>query len=574
MASTIKFMQDMLKEHKKELIIITSLATFASILSTAIPFLYGKLFDLAVKNTPLNLLLSLVLIWLITSLISNYTQNKASYFGNVLGAKITWEREAKTYGHFISLPVSFHKNKRTGEFLDKMSRAAWNINQLIVSSSNLMPQILVLIFSSIVVFLVQWQLALILVSVLLIYVLVTIKFTGPSMEAQEKMITIVNKQYGKVYDRLYNVFLIKNFAREEKEKYMFHNLLVTKASPSMKDSQKKWSKLALYQGMIHSISFVVLLVFAIFFLRKGDITGGQFIMFFGYTNLVFTPLWMLTEFYKNFKRSSVAIKKIIQFENFLPERMKHGDKTLKEVKGEIIFKDVNFAYKKDKEVLKNINFTIKAGESIALVGKSGVGKSTLSELILGYYKPRNGKIFLDKVDISEIKLQFLREQLAIVPQDLSLLNETLIDNIRYAKSNASYKEIVEASKAAGAHEFIMKFPKEYDTLIGERGIKLSMGQRQRIALTMAFLKNPRILILDEPTSALDAESEKIVHEGIKKLIKGRTTIIIAHRFSTVKNADKIIVLENGRVEEEGNHNELMRKKGIYYKLYQMQMGLD
>jgi ABC-type multidrug transport system fused ATPase/permease subunit len=297
-------------------------------------------------------------------------------------------------------------------------------------------------------------------------------------------------------------------------------------------------------------------------------------MFFGYINLVFAPLWTLTEFYKSYKRSSVAIKKVVQFESSIPEEMKHGNKIIKDVKGEIIFKDVTFSYKRDKEVLKDINLKIEAGKNIALVGKSGVGKSTFSELILGYYKPQKGKILLDTTDISDIKLQFLREQMAIVPQDLSLLDDTLINNIRYANAFATKEEIIKAAKAAGAHEFIMKLSKDYNTLIGERGIKLSMGQKQRVALTMAFLKNPKILILDEPTSALDAESERIVHEGIKSLIKNRTTIIIAHRFSTVKNADKIVVLDKGRIAEEGNHYELMRKKGIYYKLYNLQVGLD
>ena len=437
-----------------------------------------------------------------------------------------------------------------------------------------MPQTLVLIFSAIIVFLVQWQLAILLIFVLLIYVLVTVKFSKPVIDSQEKLTVMMNKQYGKVYDRLNNVFLIKNFANEEKEKSTIYDILVTKVLPPMTFAQKKWHRLSLYQGLVYSIGFVILLVFAIFFLKNDSITAGQFIMFFGYINLVFTPLWTLTEFYKSYKKSSASMRKIISFENSIPESMKHGDKILKNVKGEITFKDVTFSYKKDKEVLKNINFKIEAGKSIALVGKSGVGKSTLSELILGYYKPQKGKILLDGIDISEIQLQFLREQMAIVPQELSLLDDTLMKNILYAKPNASRKEIEDAAKAAGAYDFINNLSKKYDTVIGERGIRLSMGQKQRIALTMAFLRNPAILILDEPTSALDAESERVVQEGIKNLVKGRTTIIIAHRFSTVKHADKIIVLDKGKIAESGNHYELMREKGIYYKLYNLQIGLD
>ena len=208
------------------------------------------------------------------------------------------------------------------------------------------------------------------------------------------------------------------------------------------------------------------------------------------------------------------------------------------------------------------------------MGESGVGKSTLSELISGYYQPTKGNIYLDKISISRLKLKWLREQIAIVPQEMSLFNNTLINNIKYANPKASSGDVIIAAKAANAHEFIMSLPKKYKTIVGERGVKLSVGQKQRIAITMAFLKNPKILILDEPTSALDAKSERKVQEGIKHLISGRTTIIIAHRFSTVKHVDKIIVLDKGKIVEVGNHQELMRKRGKYYELYSLQRGLD
>jgi ATP-binding cassette subfamily B protein len=328
------------------------------------------------------------------------------------------------------------------------------------------------------------------------------------------------------------------------------------------------------QGIVYNLSFVVVLGSAIFFLRNGLITPGEFVMFFGYISLSFSPFFRLSEFYNFYKRASVAIKRIIKLKNILPESMKHGEKEIDDFKGNIQFKNLSFSYSKNKETLKNVNLKIKAGESVALVGESGVGKTTLSELVLGYYQPSKGNIFLDGINIAKLKLKWLRKSIAIVPQEISIFNDTLIKNLKYANPKASFEDIVKAAKAADAHKFIMLLPKKYKTLVGERGVKLSVGQKQRIAITMAFLKNPKILILDEPTSSLDAKSEKSVKEGIKQLIKDRTTLIIAHRFSTVRDADKIVVLDKGRIVEMGNHNELVRKKGKYYELYKLQRGLD
>ncbi len=569
-----RFILNLLKENKKEVTTILVVATIGSFLSIVIPYIYGKLFDLAIiPNTSLTLILSLIFVWLIASLISNYTSNKSAYLGEILGAKINWSEEAKAYGHFLTLPIAFHKNKKTGEVLNKIARGSWDIERLIISLSALFPQLIVLIFSLVVIFLIQWQLALILAFCFLVYILVTIKYAKAVLSAQEKFIHVANKQYGKVYDKLQNPFLVKNFGMEEEEKRHILTLF-EKILPTVRNSAKEYKRVSLYQGIVYSLSFIIILSCAIFFLRIGSISQGEFIMFFGYINLVFNPLYIVTEFYKSHKKASAAIKRLIKFKSIIPEAMKHGDKILANLRGELKFSNVEFCYIKDKPVLKGINLKIKAGESVALVGQSGVGKSTLSELILGYYKPSRGNILLDNVNLSELNLQWLRKEMAIVPQDLSILNETLLRNIKYANPKSLFEEVVNAAKAAGAHNFIMKLPKKYETLVGERGIKLSMGQKQRIALTMAFLKNPKVLILDEPTSALDAESEKIVQEGIKRLIKGRTTIIIAHRFSTVKNADKIVVLDQGKIVEVGKHEELMRKKGKYYHLYSLQMGLE
>ena len=575
MNSSTKFVLDMFKSNKKQLRVIIIVATIGAILTTATPYIYGKLFDLAiVSNTETNILLALITLWLILSLISTYISNKTGYFGEVLGSKMALEAEAEAYSHFLTLPILFHKKEQRGEILQKISRGSWSLQDLIATVSDVLPQLLMLLFSLIAMVIIRWELALIIIVSFIIYSFATLKLVRPELAARKKENKVFEKQYGNVYDKLYNVFLVKNFVMEDEERKRFFNSLVGKIVPVVREAAEKSKRVSIVQGIIYSISFVAVLGSAIFFLRHGSITPGQFVMFFGYINLAFSPFRFFGSIYRRYKRAAVAIRRFLKLRKIAPEKMKHGNKTLDNVKGEIIFENVDFGYLKDKKVLHNINLHIKPGETIALVGKSGVGKTTLAELIIGYYQPSNGKIKLDGVDISKLQLKWLRDQVATVPQDLNLFNDTLINNLRYANSKATEKQIIEAAKAASADEFINKLPKKYDTKVGEEGIKLSMGQRQRIAITMAFLKNPKILILDEPTAALDAESERKVQQGINKLIEGKTTIIIAHRFSTVRNAHNIIVLDKGRIAEMGNHDQLMKKKGIYFNLYSLQKGLD
>ncbi len=570
-----KFVLNILKENKKELIIITTIATIGSLIAVSIPYLYGKIFDLAlIPQTTISLLFSLIFLWAILGLISNYTSNKTAYRGEILGVKVGLEEECKSYGHFLSLPISFHKSKKKGEVLNKLSRASWTLAYFCETLSGVFPQFLILIFAIIIMLIVQWQLALILIFSFLIYAFVIVKLMGPILKAQDKTQLVYEREYGNIYDKLYNVFLIKNFAMEDKEKINIHHSLISKTLPYERRSAKKWNNLSIYQGIIYNLSFVILLSLAIFFFRKGDLTAGQFIMFFGYINLCFGPFFRLTEMYRLYKKSSIAIKRFTTLKQKVPEAMKHGNKILENLKGKINFENITFGYSKDKAVLDNLNLEINSGESVAIVGRSGVGKTTLIELIMGYYQPDNGRILFDGVDISKLELKWLREQMAIVSQDISLFHDTVLNNLKYANPKATNIEIVAATKAASAHDFIMELPKKYSTIVGEKGVKLSVGQRQRLALAMAFLKKPKILILDEPTAALDAESEKKVKEGIQKLIRGRTTLIIAHRFSTVKNADKIIVLNKGKIVEVGNHRELIAKRGLYHKFYTLQVGLD
>lgn len=574
-SSVKKFFKNFLIKHRKEFSVIMALATFGSLLTAITPYIYGKLFDLAlIENSTISLLLSLIFLWATLGLISNFTSAKTSELGRNLGGKMSLESEIDSYGHFLTLPISFHKNKKTGSILQKISRGSWHLDYFISIASGVLPSLIIFFFSIITMLIINWILGLCVLFAFTIYLFITLKYTKPSLKAEEKLNESFEKQYGNVYDRLYNVFLIKNFATEKEEKKKIEKAFINKAFPSYKSMSKVSAKLQYIQGIVHHLSFVIILSLAILSLRNGNLTEGEFIMFFGYINLAFNPLFQLSEFYNYYKRSSVGIKRMIKLKQLVPEEMKHGNKIIDDFKGEIKFENISFNYEKNKDILKNIDLEIKAGESIALVGESGVGKSTLSELVFGYYKPTRGTIFLDGTKNSKLKLSWIRKQIAIVPQQINTFNDTLINNLKYANPKAKLDDIIKATKAANAHDFIIELPKKYNTQIGEKGVKLSAGQKQRLAIAMAFLKNPKILILDEPTSTLDAKSEKKVQEGIKKLISERTTIIIAHRFSTIKDVDKIVVLDKGEIIEVGNHKELIKKNGKYAELYKLQRGLD
>ena len=575
MNSSTRFVLDMIKRNRKQLYKIVTVATIGAILTAITPYVYGTLFGLSqAQNTAVNIILALIGLWLVLSLLSNYISNMTGYMGEVLGVKMSQESEADAYSHFLTLPILFHKKEQRGEVLQKISRAAYNLQDVISTISDILPQWLMLLFSLIAMFIIKWQLALILLITFVIYGFFTIKLVKPEMAARRKEHRAYEKQYGRVYDKLYNVFLVKNFVMEDEERNRFFNSLVEKIVPVVKNAAEKSRKLQIAQGIIIGLSFVIVLGGAIFYLRAGQITAGEFIMFFGYINLAFNPLRFFGSLYRKYKRAVVAIRRFLKLRRITPERMTHGNKTLSSFRGGVTIENLDFGYLEEKKVLKGISLDVKPGESIALVGKSGVGKTTLAELVMGYYLPGRGKIYFDGTDISELQLKWIRDQIAVVPQDLNLFNDTMLNNLRYANPKASEKQVIEACKAASADEFIKTMPKGYNTKVGEEGVKLSMGQRQRIAIAMAFLKNPKILILDEPTAALDAESERKVQEGINKLIQGKTTLIIAHRFSTVRDADKIVVLEKGKITELGNHEQLMKKKGTYYHLYKLQRGLD
>lgn len=568
----IKLLIKYLRPHKKIVWLCIFLAVFSSVVSSIIPLVYGRLVDEAIKPSHnLTLISAILLAWLIFVLVANWMTRFINFQGDKLGLKVYQYFFSDVYAHLLQLPLNFHKSKKSGEQVEKLQRAAdnlWDIVSEVVFS--LLPSFLTTATALILMFFNEWRLSLFLCLILAAYTLATIIKTKPIVMAQKVIRQAWEKTFGNIYDTASNIETVKHNVREELEKKTI-NKNFDFVTNKVVWFFSHWRALSAWQNNIQGIGFVLIFGLSLFFLLRGEITAGLLVTFVGYVNLVFRPFNQLANNYRHVQQSMVTVGRAIKLFEIESELYGQGIK-LKQINGQIEFKNVNFAYEdnKSKQVLVNVNFIAKPGETLALVGESGTGKTTLLSLISRYYQPQKGKILLDNTNIKDLNLEFLRQQISIVPQEISLFNDTLKKNISYAKSNATDAEIIAALKAAHAWEFVEKFPKKLNQKVGERGIKLSTGQKQRIAIARAIIRNKKILILDEATSALDSVSEKLVQEALKNLISNRTTFIIAHRLSTIVEADKILVFDKGKLVEQGRHNELVEQQGIYWNLYQKQ----
>jgi len=556
---------------KREVFVGLFLFLSISLLSAAIPYIYGRVTDLIIEDRNFKLAISLLFIWLFISFIKNLFSYRADIILEKVSIGASNFYILKSFGHVLTLPLSFHKEKKMGSvsrrIIDAGDRAIYTIIDSVLF--DFLPSVILFTASLFILFFVEWRLSLILLLGSFLYVFVTIFFTRSIIKTQKKVRKSWERAYGFFFDALNNIHNIKITSNEEYEKKRVSHSF---NSAFQKDVafRRLWYKMNSFQSAIFDLSFVAVFAFGSFLLAGGLLSPGELIMFIGYTSLLTSPLSRLAQQYRSFRQSVLDINRAREFLNLKSEALS-GSKKLKILEN-IEFKNVSFAYSQNKNlVLKNISFTVVSGETIALVGKSGVGKTTLLDLLGRYYETKIGQVLINGEDVKSINLKSLRDQIAVVPQEVSLFNDTIIQNIRYARPKATDDEVIAAAHAANADGFIQKFPKKYKQRVGERGIKLSTGQKQRIAIARALLRDPSILILDEATSALDSESELLVKEAIDRLIKNRTTFIIAHRLSTIKNADRIIVLEKGHIAEMGTHRELMKKEnGIYRHLFELQ----
>lgn len=515
------------------------------------------------------LLLGLLMVCLVG--IECYCKFFITNYGHVMGARIEYDMRAEIFAHYQKLSFSFFDNQKVGQLMARITSDLFDISELLHHGpENLVISLIKLTGAFIILMMISPWLTLaafFLVPVMFLYAFIFNRKMKRAFRKNREKIAGINAQ---IEDNLSGIRVVKSFANEGVEKKRF------KKDNDSFLSAKKDSYL--YMGGYHAglgaftmlIQIIVVIAGAVL-ITKEVVSVTDLVTFLLYINVFTEPIRTLIDFTEQFQNGYTGFERFMEILNIQPDiEDKPGAVEIHDVKGDIEFKDVAFHYQDNEElVLNHVDLSVKAGTYIALVGSSGAGKSTLCSLIPRFYEVSEGEIQIDGTDIRDIQLKSLRNHIGIVQQDVYLFVGTVYDNIRYGKPKATREEIIQAAKNANAHDFIMSLPKGYETDIGQRGVKLSGGQKQRLSIARVFLKNPPILIFDEATSALDNESEKIVQESLEKLAKNRTTFVIAHRLTTIRNAEKILVLTEEGIAESGTHEELMAAGGIYSHMYEV-----
>lgn len=501
-----------------------------------------------------------------------YSKFFIANYGHVMGTKIEYDMRAEIFAHLQKLSFSYYSNQKVGQLMSRITTDLFDITELMHHGpENIILSVIKIVGALVILININPKLALAAFAVLpfmFVFAYYMNKKMRLAFRQNRVKIAEINAQ---IEDNLSGIRVVKSFANEdiENEKFRVGNdgFLAAK-----KNSYLNMGKFSAGMATFTTLIQVSVILAGIVLIAKGNVDVSDFVTFLLYISVFTEPMRTLIDFTEQFQNGYTGFERFREIMEVEPDiKEKENAVCLTDVKGAIRFEDVSFQYEENTEkVLNHINLNIPAGEYMALVGSSGAGKSTLCSLIPRFYDVTSGSIKIDGIDIRDVQLKNLRNQIGIVQQDVYLFVGTVYDNIRYGKPDATREEVIEAAKNANAHDFIMSLPNGYETDIGQRGIKLSGGQKQRLSIARVFLKNPPILIFDEATSALDNESEKVVQESLEKLAKNRTTFVIAHRLSTIRNAGKILVLTEEGIEEEGTHEELLEKKGIYEKLYNMQ----
>ena len=547
-------------------------AAFSSVCELVFPVLVREITDRATTGTlVVSFILQMGGIYVLLRLLDTFANYYMSDIGHVMGAKLETDMRRDLFDHLQKLSFRFYDNAKVGQIMSRITHDLFDITEF---SHHCPEEFFVsgikIVGAFIILLRVNVPLTLILFLLLPMMLLSRILLRKKMKQAFKYQREQVGELNAAIEDNLLGIRVVKSFANEDFERERFED-----GNQRFFGAKKNAYKyMALFHGGIRffdGVMYIAVIIIGASFLLAGRITPGDFMAYLLYIQTLIASLRRLVEFTEQFQRGTTGIERFMEIMN---EPVEIADREnavpLSDVEGSVQFDNVSFRYSENgKPVLSHINLSVRPGENIALVGPSGGGKTTLCNLIPRFYEAVNGRILIDGRDVREVTLESLRQNIGVVQQDVYLFSGTVGENILYGRPDADKRAVEEAAKAAGAHEFISALPNGYDTYVGERGVKLSGGQKQRIAIARLFLKNPPILILDEATSALDNESERLVQQSLDRLAKGRTTFTIAHRLTTVRGADRILVLTENGIEESGTHDELLKKNGLYAGLHRL-----
>lgn len=571
MSSNLKRMISYYKPYKAVFLKDMFFAMLSALIALTIPLVVRYVTSTVIymeTDKAWNMILLITVSMTILVLIQAYCNYYIANYGHVMGARMEYDMRRDIFAHYQKLSFSFYDNQKVGQLMSRITSDLFDITELLHHGpENIVISVIKIAGAFIILFNISGYLTLaafILVPLMLIYAYFFNKRMKAAFRQNRIKIADINAQ---IEDNLSGIRVVKSFANERAEREKFKN-----GNDRFLEAKKNSYKyMGGYQAGLTAFTTMInvcVIVAGGICVTKNIINVTDMVTFLLYINVFTEPVKTLVDFTEQFQNGYSGFERFMEILNIEPDiKDSESAKAYDDIAGDVEFDNVCFGYNDGTDVLKNVSFKATAGSYTALVGPSGAGKSTLCSLIPRFYDVDSGRILIDGHDIRDITLKSLRENIGVVQQDVYLFAGTIFDNIAYGRFDASYDDVIEAAKKANAHEFIMSLPDKYNTDIGQRGVKLSGGQKQRISIARVFLKNPSILIFDEATSALDNESERVVQESLEKLAENRTTFVIAHRLSTIRNAKNIMVLTEEGIAEQGSHNELIEKDGIYKKLY-------
>ncbi len=542
-----------------------------SVIGMIYPIATNKMLNNYIPEKNVNGIVFFGLLVLALYVVRMFLMYFVQYYGHFIGTGIQAQMRRDMFKHLQTLPYSYYDKNETGQILSRITNDLFDIAELAHHGpENIIISSLSIIVSFIYLCTLHVGLTLIIFACVPVLLVVSYIFRSRMRDAfKERRVTTAGINAA-TESSITGIRVTKAFANSQKEfeKFEKNNTLFVS---SCKKAYKAMGQFHSSSKFITDVFNVIIIIAGGLFLYAGKISFGDYTTFIVSVNVFINPVTTLIGFMEQYQNGVSGFSRFLEVLDEEPEKENEGAKPIENVKGDISFKNVSFAYGEENgEVLNNVSLDIKKGQKLALVGHSGGGKTTLCHLIPNFYRVEQGEVLIDGINVNDITFESLRKNIGIVQQDVFLFSGTIKDNILYGRPDATEEEVIDAAKKANIHDYVMTLENGYDSEIGERGVRLSGGQKQRLSIARVFLKNPAILILDEATSALDNTTEILIQQALDELCKGRTTLVVAHRLSTIKNADEIAVIDDGKVLEKGSHEQLLQKGGIYKDLYSLQ----